>query len=92
MTKSQLIERVAQKCGTTKKQTAAIVDTLFEEMTQAMVEGETLTLSGFGNFTVRDVAAHKARNPKTNQEITAPASRRAVFSAGTVLKGKINET
>ena len=92
MTRSQLVEKVAQKSGVTKKQASAIIDVLFDTMTDAMAQGEPLTLSGFGNFTVREVAAHKARNPKTNQEITAAASRRVVFSAGTVLKGKINET
>lgn len=90
MLKSQLIDRVAEKTGVSRRQAAKITDALFDEMIEAFTAGEPVTISGFGNFTVKEVAAHKARNPRTNERVIAPATRRVTFIAGVTLKGKIN--
>jgi DNA-binding protein HU-beta len=55
-----------------------------------LVAGEGVQLVGFGGFSVKDVAARTGRNPKTNEVVEIPASRRVTFSASKTLKDKVN--
>ena len=92
MTKAQLIEKVAQGGEMTKKQAAVAVDAILEAIENALIEGESVQLSGLGSFHVKEVPAHVARNPRTNETVEAPASRKVTFSVSKTLKGRINET
>lgn len=92
MTKSQWIDRAAKNSGMTKKQLEAAYDALAEVFYETLQNGETVQLSGFGSFSVRTKEEHTGRNPKTNEIITIPASRRLVFLCGKKMKEKINET
>ena len=91
MTKTQLIEQVAKNAGMTKKQAAEAVDAMLGAVESSLMAGETVQISGFGSFCVKQVAAHTARNPRTNEIVEAPASKRVTFSLSKTLKGKINE-
>jgi DNA-binding protein HU-beta len=86
MNKKELVNVVAEKAELSKKQTGEVVDVVFGEIENALVEGKSLSLAGFGKFEVRERAARKGRNPSTGEEIDIPASKVPAFKAGKVLK------
>lgn len=91
MKKTELINKIAKETGLTKKQAAAAFDACVNGIVGALVAGETVQVSGFGSFNVKDVPAHTGRNPRTNETLEIAASRRVTFAAGKTLKEKINE-
>ena len=91
MTKSQWIDRAAKESGMTKKQMEQAYDALFATLEDTLAAGEAVQITGFGSFNVRTSAARMGRNPKTNEAIQIPASRRVVFLPGKKLKDKVNE-
>jgi DNA-binding protein HU-beta len=90
MTKTDLIDKVAEKTGRTKKDAAGSVDAVFEALTEALATGDKVQIIGFGSFEVRKREARKGRNPQTGQEIEIPAQNAPVFSAGKSLKEVVN--
>ncbi len=90
MTKTQLIDKIAKENDLTKKQVAQIVDATFAAIESSLVAGESVQIAGFGNFTVKEIAAHNGRNPRTGEVVQIAACRRAGFSAGKALKDKLN--
>jgi integration host factor subunit beta len=87
MTKSQLIDAIHEKStGLTKLQVANVVDVMIEAMTAALAKGGKVEIRGFGNFTVRQRKARKARNPKTGEMVEVPAKRVPHFKPGKELK------
>ena len=92
MTKTQLIDQVAQESKMTKKQATVAVDAMLGAIENALIAGESVQISGLGSFHVKQVPAHAARNPRTNETVEAAASRKVTFSVSKTLKGKINET
>ena len=91
MTKTQLIDKIAQECGQTKKATAEFTDAFFDVLAGVLADGESVQISGFGSFNVKQVAARTGRNPKTNEPVQIPETRRISFVASKVLKEKMNE-
>ncbi len=91
MTKTQLIEKIAKENEMTKKQVAAVVDAWIAAVEETLAAGENIQIAGFGSFAVKSIAAHTGRNPRTNEAVEIPASRRVTFSAGKALKDKLNE-
>lgn len=92
MTKSELIANTAKNAGMTKKNVAAVLDAILDTAGAALMEGEELHISGVGIFSVREKEAYTARNPKTNQPVEMPATKRITFIPSKALKEKINET
>ena len=92
MTKAQLIEKIAQEGDMTKKQAAVAVDAMLDAIERALIAGESVQISGLGSFHVKEVPAHTARNPRTNEMVEAAASRKVTFTVSKTLKGRINET
>lgn len=91
MTKSQLIDAIVQKReGLSRKAAEIAVNTIFEEMTNAMKRGERIEIRGFGNFTIREYAAYTGRNPKTGAAVEVPAKRMPFFKIGKDLRERIN--
>lgn len=91
MTKTQLIAKAAEKTGISKKTVAEVYDALYDGVLEALAADEDVTISGFGVFSVKEKAAYTARNPKTNEPVAMPASKRLAFSASKVIKEKINQ-
>ena len=91
MTKTQLIDKIAKENEMTKKQVAAVVDAWIAAVEDTLAAGENIQIAGFGAFAVKNIAAHTGRNPRTNEAVEIPASRRVTFSAGKALKDKLNE-
>ncbi|HIX02319.1 MAG TPA: HU family DNA-binding protein [Candidatus Ligilactobacillus excrementigallinarum] len=87
--KAQLIEKVANKTGLTKKDATTAVDAVFSSIQDFMADGEKVQLIGFGNFEVRNRAARKGRNPQTGAEIEIPASKVPAFKPGKALKDAV---
>lgn len=87
--KAELVERIANETGFTKKDVSLTVDTLFESIQEFLAKGEKVQIIGFGNFEVRERAARKGRNPQTGEEIEIAASKIPGFKAGKALKDAV---
>jgi len=90
-TKSELVEAVANITGVSKAEANRAVDAVFTTITDNLVKGEDVRLTGFGSFSVAKRAARKGRNPQTGAEIKIPASIQAKFKAGETLKNAVNK-
>lgn len=92
MTKADLAEAIFNKVsGLTKKEAADTVDVVFNTMKDILAGGESIKITAFGNFVVRDKAARKGRNPQTGQEIEISARRVLTFKPSQVLKDVLNK-
>ncbi len=90
MNKQELINAVAEKAGLSKKDTEAAVNAVINTITDALAEGDTVKIVGFGNFEVKTRAARQGRNPSTNEPIEIPACKAPVFKAAKALKDAVN--
>lgn len=86
MNKAELVSKVAEKAGITKKDAEKAVNALFDSIEKSLSSGEKVQLVGFGTFEVRNRAARTGRNPRTGEEISIPATRVPAFKAGKALK------
>jgi integration host factor subunit alpha len=91
MTKADLIEEVYLKTGFSKKESAEIVEMVFDLMKSTLEDGEKIKLAGFGNFVVKKKATRKGRNPQTGDEIEICSRRILTFKPSQVLKSAIND-
>ena len=91
MNKNELVEAIAEKMGTTKKEAEAAVSAFTETVKEALVDGKKVQIIGFGTFEVRERAARKGRNPQTGKEIEIPASKVPAFKPGKGLKDAVNK-
>jgi integration host factor subunit beta len=93
MTKSALIEKVAQRVeGLTIKQTEIVVETVFDSIKEALKGGDKIEIRGFGNFRLKERGERKARNPKTGETVNVPAKKAIRFKAGKALREALNST
>ncbi len=90
MNKSELIEAVAQSADLSKAAASRAVDAFVASVTDALKEGDQVTLVGFGTFVVRERASRTGRNPRTGQSINIAASKVPGFKAGKALKDAVN--
>ena len=90
MTKAELIEEVAKVASLTKKETELIVNTVFDNITDALGKGDKVELRGFGSFRVRKRRSRQGRNPKTGDRVDVPAKRIPYFKPGKELRELIN--
>ncbi len=92
MTKSVLIEKVAEKVeGLTRNQTEIVVETVFESIKKALMSGEKIEIRGFGNFRLKTRNPRKARNPKTGETVEVPGKKVLYFKVGKALKEALNQ-
>ena len=90
LTRADLTEAVFQAVGLSRNESAQIVEDILEELCAALERGETVKLSSFGTFTVRQKSERMGRNPKTGDEVPIAPRRVLVFRPSHVLKGVIN--
>jgi integration host factor subunit alpha len=90
LTRMDLAEAVYQEVGLTRKAAQALVDQVFEELCKVLAKGETIKLSTFGNFSVRQKRQRLGRNPKTGVEVPITARRVLSFRASHILKARMN--
>lgn len=89
MNKQELIERMADKTGLTKKDCGTALEGLLSTVTEALTAGEAVKLTGFGSFEVKRRAARAGRNPQTKEAVEIPAQTVPVFKAGKGLKDSV---
>jgi DNA-binding protein HU-beta len=89
MNKGELVDAVAAKTNITKKQTDEIISAFLSVVTEAVANGDKVTLIGFGSFERRDRSEREGRNPKTNEPMTIPATQVPAFSAGKQFREKV---
>ena len=90
MTRSELCVRAADAASLSKADAAAAAGAVFSAIADALARGETVTVPGFGKFTIRDRPARAGRNPQTGETLTIAASRTPSFKAGKALRDAVN--
>lgn len=89
MTKAEVITKVAEATGITKKDTSATVDALLQVITDELVAGGKVAFTGFGSFSVVEKAARECRNPQTGETMISEAHTAPKFKAGKALKDAV---
>jgi DNA-binding protein HU-beta len=90
MNKAELIEAMAESADISKAAAGRALDGMVDAITDAMKKGDTLSLVGFGTFSVKERAAREGRNPQTGATIQIKASKIPSFKAGKALKDAVN--
>lgn len=90
MNKADLVNSLAEKTGLTKTKSNEVIDVIVSSVSEALKNGDKVTLVGFGTFTTTQRDARKGRNPKTGETLEIPAKRVAKFKAGTELTKTVN--
>ena len=91
LTRSDLSEAVYREVGLSRTESADLVESILAHLSDALVEGDTVKISSFGTFSVREKGARMARNPKTGEEVPIEPRRVLAFRSSHILKDKINE-
>jgi integration host factor subunit alpha len=91
LTKADLSETLFNKVGLNKTEAKEMVEAFFEEIKASLEDGDSVKLSGFGNFDLRTKAERPGRNPKTGKEIPIKARRVVTFHASQKLKTSVEE-
>lgn len=91
MTKSELIEVLTTHNEMlSKRESELIVNTIFDGIGQALMDGDRVEIRGFGSFTVRQRDAREARNPKSGEVVQIPAKKTPFFKTGKELRERVN--
>jgi integration host factor subunit alpha len=90
MTKADIVERIYEKVGFSKKEATDVVESIFEIIKGRLEQSEKVKISGFGNFVINTKRPRKGRNPQTGEEITITGRRVLSFKPSPVLKKAIN--
>jgi integration host factor subunit alpha len=90
VTKAELADALFERLGLNKREAKDMVDGFFDEIRLALQRGESVKLSGFGNFQLRDKPQRPGRNPKTGEEIAITARRVVTFHASHKLKSTVS--
>ncbi len=91
ITRASLSEAIYQEVGLSRNESSDLLEAVLSEITKALVEGETVKLSSFGSFSIRQKGQRIGRNPKTGEEVPILPRRVLVFRPSQVLKNRINE-
>lgn len=89
LTKADMAERLYEEVGLNKREAKELVECFFEEIAIALEEGDSVKISGFGNFDLRDKSSRPGRNPKTGEEIPISARRVVTFKTGQKLRARV---
>ncbi len=90
VTKSELIDSIADKLHLAKARAEQIVDTVFNAMVDALKEGQGIEIRGFGSFTIREYRAYDGRNPRTGEIVKVAQKRLPFFKVGKELRERVN--
>jgi integration host factor subunit alpha len=90
MTKADIVERIYEKIGFSKKEATEVVEAVFEIVKRCLEGGQKVKISGFGNFVVHEKRPRKGRNPQTGEEIVITGRKVLSFKASQVLKKTMN--
>ena len=82
LTKAEIAERLTDRLYLNRREAKQLVELFFQELSQCLIDGEEVKLSGFGNFELRQKRQRPGRNPKTGEEMPISARRVVTFRAG----------
>lgn len=91
ITRAQLSEAVYQEVGLSRNESAELLEAVLNHVSDALAKGETVKISSFGSFSVRQKGQRIGRNPKTGEEVPILPRKVLVFRPSQVLKNRINE-
>lgn len=91
VTRARLSDAVYEEVGLSRDESSALVDSVLEKIAATLAAGESVKLSSFGSFSVRDKAERVGRNPKTGAAAAISARRVVVFRASHVLRGRVED-
>jgi integration host factor subunit alpha len=89
LTKAGMADQLFEELGLNKRESKEIVEAFFEEIRQSLESNQSVKISGFGNFDLRDKSERPGRNPKTGEEIPISARRVVTFKPGQKLKARV---
>ncbi|SET30037.1 integration host factor subunit alpha [Oceanicella actignis] len=89
-TRLDLSEAVYREVGLSRNESAELVESILRHVSDALVRGETVKISSFGTFVVREKGARMGRNPKTGEEVPIEPRRVLVFRPSHILKDRVN--
>ena len=92
ITRADLTDAVYRSLGISRNESSAFVERILDEVALTLEKGETVKISSFGTFSVRDKKLRMGRNPKTGEEVPIEPRRVITFRASHVLKDQINAT
>ena len=90
MNKSELIEAMSQEMNLPLREASSVTNTILETMTEALANGDSIEIRGFGSFVVKKYDSYYGRNPKTGEKIKVPPKRLPFFKVGKELKERVN--
>lgn len=90
LTKADLAETLSDKFGFNKRESKELVEQFYDEMSEVLIKGEQIKLSGFGNFELKDKSARPGRNPRTGEDVPISARRVVTFKPGQKLRAQID--
>jgi integration host factor subunit alpha len=90
MTKADLVDKIHANCGLTKDEAFACLETVLEIIKESLEAVDTVKISGFGSFVVKEKKSRKGRNPQTGEAITITARKVLTFKPSTLLKETMN--
>ena len=89
--KAELVEAIVLETGRTRIDVENTIESFLDLVKQHLVQGEQVSLVGFGTFSVKERAGRTGRNPQTGETIHIPASKIPTFKAGRILKDAVNK-
>ena len=90
LTRSDLSEAVYREIGLSRNESADLVETILGKIADSLIRGESVKISSFGTFAVREKGARMGRNPKTGEEVPISPRRVLVFRPSHILKERVN--
>lgn len=90
VTRADLAEAVYEQVGLSRNESSDLVESILEEISTALIKGDTVKISSFGSFSVREKGERIGRNPKTGVEVPILPRKVLVFRASHVLKDRVN--
>ena len=91
VTRADLAEAVYEEVGLSRNESSDLVESVLDEVSKALIQGENVKISSFGSFTIREKGERIGRNPKTGVEVPISPRKVLVFRASHVLKTRVNE-
>jgi len=89
LTKAEIAQNLTDTFGFNKRESKDLVEQFYQEMSDVLVAGEQIKLSGFGNFELKDKSPRPGRNPRTGEEVPISARRVVTFKPGQKLRAQI---
>lgn len=90
ITRADLAEAVYEEVGLSRNESSELVETVIEEISNALIKGDSVKISSFGSFSIKSKGERVGRNPKTGVEVPISPRKVLVFKASHVLKDRIN--